>query len=179
MNNSPVSGGELQAGKATQVVQKGGASGASDAGDTCGSASSINCLGGPGCAPADLLSFINSRSIGDTVRALGVARGTVHRLSCGYWPDDSRKIMHAWSAYKGRVGVITSSWFLRRVWAGGVVRHGGKAYTGQRLEARTGELLAVAREVSGGLLAQTLELPPERLPLVLVSAPRGLPGGAS
>jgi len=120
-----------------------------------------------------LLEFVRAQAVRDGAAALGLGRGTVHRLCLGYWPSDPRKIMQAWSAYKGRSGVVASSWFLRRVRPGGLVRHAGQDYTGQQLAARTGELLAVARAGGGNLLAQTLELPSERLPLQPVGATSG------
>lgn len=123
------------------------------------------CLYGPATAPADLLTFLRERSISEVTKSLGIANGTVHRLRHGYWPHDPRKILQAWSRYKGRHGIVESSWFLRRVRQGGLVRHAGQNYTAPRLAARTGQLLAVAREAGGTLVAQTLELPAERLAL--------------
>lgn len=120
-------------------------------------------------APADLLDFVHAQSVRESANALRLSLGTIHRLVQGYWPADPRKILQAWSAYKGRAGRIASSWFLRRVRSGGIVCHAGKQWSGQRLATRVGELLAVARAEDGGLLAQTLELPPERLPLVLIN----------
>lgn len=122
-------------------------------------------LYGPPSPPPELLDFLRAQSVRDAAEALGLARGTVHRLASGYWPSDPRKIVRAWNAYKGRAAVVSSSWFLRRVRLGGVVRHAGRDYTAPRLATRTGQLLAVARSLDGGLLAQTLELPVERLPL--------------
>ena len=74
--------------------------------------------------------------------------------------------MQAWSRYKGRRGIVASSWFIRRVRPGGTVRHAGQDYTAPGLAARTGQMLAVARSSDEGLIAQTLELPAERIPLV-------------
>lgn len=124
---------------------------------------------GPESAPPELMDFLHAQSIRDAAETLGLARGTVHRLAKGYWPSDPRKIIQAWSAYQGRAAVVGSSWFLRRIRAGGVARHAGQDYTAPRLAARTGQLLAVARSSEGGLVAQTLELPAERMPLVPVS----------
>lgn len=145
----------------------GGRDAANGPGAICASLAPENGLNGLGCAPSELLDFLGAQSVRDAAQALGLARGTVHRLSQGYWPSDPRKIVQAWSAYKGRTAVVASSWFLRRVRPGGMVRHAGLDYTAPRLAARTGQLLAVARANDGGLLAQTLELPSERLPLVL------------
>ena len=120
---------------------------------------------GPESAPADLLAWLRAQSVSDGAQALGLSRRTVYRLQGGYWPPDARKIMRAWSAYKGRTGRIASSWFLRRVRAGGVVPHAGRRWSGVGLQQHVGELVAVARMPDGALLAQTLELPAQRLPL--------------
>lgn len=119
---------------------------------------------GPKTAPTDLLAFVRAGSVRDASRALGLSLGTTHRLREGYWPDDPRRIMRAWAAYKGGVGRVVSSWFLRRVAEGGCIRHAGRAWGGVGLALRVGELVAVAR-TPDGLLAQTLELPAQRLPL--------------
>lgn len=121
---------------------------------------------GPISPPTDLSEFLRAGSVRSVADALRLSPGTVHRLrSSDYWPDDPRRIMRAWSDYKGRTGRIASSWFLRRVHPGGLVRHAARAWTGIGLERRVGELVAVARMPDGALLAQTLELPPQRLPL--------------
>lgn len=140
-----------------------------DAGGTCASPAPCKRLQGPEFAPADLLLFLRENPIGDVTRALGLAKGTVHRLRHGYWPADPRKIMQAWNRYKGRRSIVASSWFIRRVRPGGAIRHAGHDYTAPRLAARTGQMLAVARASDGTLIAQTLELPAERLPLVPVA----------
>ncbi len=120
---------------------------------------------GPSSAPPDLLAFVRSQSVSGGTRTLRLSVGTIHRLRHGYWPSDSRKVIKAWEDYKARRAVVASAWFLRRVRPGGVVRHAGSDYTAHQLAARTGQLLAVARDAGGGLVAQTLELPAERLPL--------------
>ena len=135
-------------------------------GSTSASVDGSRRLYGPDCAPPDLLHFLRESPLGAATRALGMAHGTVHRLRHGYWPSDPRKIMQAWSRYKGRRSIVASSWFIRRVRPGGTVRHAGQDYTAPRLAARTGQMLAVARSSDGGLIAQTLELPAERIPLV-------------
>lgn len=123
--------------------------------------------------PPDLLNFVRAHSVRDAMAALGLAVGTVHRLRQGYWPSDPRKIVEAWSQYKAKRGMEVSSWFLRRVRAAGLVRHAGVDYTAPLLAARTGQLLAVARADDGGLLAQTLDMPAERLLLVPVAEMQG------
>jgi hypothetical protein len=114
-----------------------------------------------------LLLFLRENPIGDVTRALGLAKGTVHRLRHGYWPADPRKILQAWGRHKASRSVVGSSWFMRRVRPGGLVRHAGADFTAPRLAARTGAFLAVTRTADGSLLAQTLELPSQRLPLCL------------
>ena len=136
-----------------------------DAGGTCASPAPCTRLQGPEFAPADLLLFLRENPIGDVTRALGLAKGTVHRLRHGYWPADPRKILQAWGRHKASRSVVGSSWFMRRVRPGGLVRHAGRQYTAGGLAARSGQHLAVAR-AGGGLIAQTLDLPAERLALL-------------
>ena len=135
-------------------------------GDTCAGVAPVAGLCGPAFAPQDLLDFVRAQSVRDAAHALGLSRGTVHELRKGYWPADPRKIMRAWSAHQGRAAVVGASWFIRRVRAGGMVRHAGQDFTAHELAARTGRMLAVTRASDGRLLAQTLELPAQRLPLV-------------
>lgn len=125
---------------------------------------------GPQSAPADLLAFVRAHQVSVAARALGLSRRTVTRLAAGYWPANHAQVMRAWVAYTGRTAAPASRWFLRLVRSGGVVCHGGRTYTGHDLGVRVGQLVAVARAAEGGLLAQTLELPVNRLPLV-VAAP--------
>ena len=138
-------------------------------GDTCAGVTPVAGLCGPAFAPQDLLDFVRAQSVRDAAQDLGLSRGTVHELRKGYWPADPRKIMQAWNRYKGRRSIVASSWFIRRVRPGGAIRHAGHDYTAPRLAARTGQMLAVARASDGTLIAQTLELPAERLPLVPVA----------
>ena len=116
-------------------------------------------------APADLMHFLRETSVGDVARDLGLTRGTVYRLRDGYWPADPSKFLQAWGRYKASRSIVDSSWFLRRVRAGGLVRHAGLDFTAPSLPARVGQMLAVARAADGSLLAQTLELPAERIAL--------------
>lgn len=148
-----------------------GCSPSGEVGGTCASIGTAGRLHGPDCPPADLLHFLREKPMGEVTRALGMAHGTVHRLRHGYWPSDPRKVMQAWGRYKSSRSVVASSWFIRRVRPGGMVRHAGVDYTAPRLAARTGDLLAVTRSADGDLLAQTLELPAERLSLVPVPVP--------
>ena len=116
-----------------------------DAGGTCASPAPCKRLQGPEFAPADLLLFLRENPIGDVTRALGLAKGTVHRLRHGYWPADPRKILQAWGRHKASRSVVGTSWFMRRVRPGGLVRHAGLDFTAPRLAARTGAFLAVTR----------------------------------
>ena len=126
---------------------------------------------GPELPPADLLAYVRSTPQLEAARTLGLSKGTIHNLARDYWPTDARKLLASWQRYKGRHSVVASGWFLRKVYAGGQVRHAGHAYTATGLAARTGQLLAVSRSADGGLLAQTLDLPAERLSLTQLGAP--------
>ena len=140
-------------------------------GATSGRPSPLGRPSGPELPPADLLAYVRSTPQLEAARTLGLSKGTIHNLARGYWPADSRKLLAAWQRYKGRHSVVASGWFLRKVYAGGQVRHAGHAYTATGLAARTGQLLAVSRSADGGLLAQTLDLPAERLSLTQLGAP--------
>ncbi len=128
----------------------------------------------PACAslqsPPELIEFARSKSVRDVAKDLGVARSTVHRLRHGYWPNDTRKLVSAWQNYKGRVAVLISSWFLRRVQVDYAIKHGKHCYTADCLRLRAGELIAVAKAPDGGLVAQTLELPLMRFHLHRIGA---------
>ena len=132
----------------------------------CASPSPENRTTGLQSAPADLLHFLRAAAVVDVARELGLTRGTVYRLRDGYWPSNPANILHAWARYKAGRGVV-DSWFLRRVRPGGLVRHAGQDYSAPGLPARTGQMLAVARAADGSLLAQTLELPAERIALAV------------
>lgn len=116
-------------------------------------------------APPDLLAFLTDNTLSDAVEALRLSRPQIVRLRGGYWPTDARKITQAWDAFKGRHFVRSTSWFLRRVGADGLLRHGRHAYSAAKLASRAGELLAVARSADGALVAVALELPAERITL--------------
>ena len=115
--------------------------------------------------PAELLAVVRDGSVRQAADALRLSVGLIHQLRAGYWPDDPRRILRAWAAYRGRTARVESSWFLRRVRAGGVVPHAGRRWSGVGLQQHVGELVAVSRMPDGALLAQTLELPAQRLPL--------------
>ncbi|TAN12922.1 MAG: hypothetical protein EPN34_03095 [Burkholderiaceae bacterium] len=102
-------------------------------------------------------------------QALGLARRTVARLRDGYWPRNPEKIVRAWRTYAGHLAEQRSGWFLRRVYAGGVVRHARAAWGSPALAARVGQVLVCTRAADGALLAQTLALPAERFLLAPVT----------
>lgn len=138
------------------------------AGDTSACLHAQNAPEAPFSAPPDLQSFVQSKTVTEVARALGMSRRTAHRLREGYWPRDTRGILSYWEAYKGRSAQQQSGWFLRKVYTGGIVRHAGMEWTATGLAACTGQTLAVARAVGNALLAQTLDLPPQRLELAPV-----------
>jgi len=120
--------------------------------------------------PTDLADFVRGLSVRQVAQCLQVGHSTAQRLRNGYWPADPRKILEAWSAYRGRGGATAKRWVLRCVYPGGVVRQGRHVYTAQQLGMRVGELVAVARSVDGGLIVQPLELPLQRFALSRVGA---------
>lgn len=119
----------------------------------------------PKTPPADFMQFVCEGSVRDAAKLLRLSPGMVHQLRHGYWPDDPRRILRAWADYRARAGRIESSWFLRRVRSDGRLLHAGRAWSGVGLAQRAGELVAVARMPDGALLAQTLELPAQRIAL--------------
>lgn len=133
-------------------------------GDTSAASHPSSALEAAFSAPSDLLAFVRACPVRESARLLGLAVGTIHRLLSGYWPHDPRRIQEAWSRYKGREAVRSTSWFLRRVRAGQVV-HAGQRFGGRELAGRDGELIAVARTPDGGLLAVALDAPPARFVL--------------
>ena len=118
-------------------------------------------------APAELLCFVRSESPSVAARKLGVSRRTVNRIAAGYWPSNDAELLRAWAVCEGVAAGRKTRWFLRKVHPGGLVRHSPLVYTGHGLDARVGELVAVARTEGGGLVAQTLEQPVVRLQLVV------------
>lgn len=157
---------DQQTAHAVQIVHLGSTNAETAMGSTSASAGRKNAPAALQSAPADLLAFVQGQSNAEASRALGLARGTVHRLRHGYWPEDARYIEQAWSVYQARTGRIASNWFLRRV-RGESVTHAGQKWSAPGLALRSGQLLAVARGADGSLLAQTLELPAERLHLAV------------
>ena len=115
--------------------------------------------------PADLRGFVQGQTVTEVARVLNMSRKAAWRLRKDLWPVDKRSVLRAWDAYKGLSTQQQSGWFLRRVHAGGLVRHAGAEWTAPALAARTGQTLAVARAGVANLLVQTLDLPTERFTL--------------
>lgn len=151
-----------------QIVQSGVQNGDSPAGATYPRAAlpdAPQAVLSDRAAPQDLAAWLGGQPVAQIARRLGVSRGQAHRLKTGYWPADSRALLAAWDAYKGRTTAQQSGWFLRRVHDGGRVYHAGSMWSAPGLALRAGQTLAVARSAGDGLLAQTLELPSERFAL--------------
>jgi len=159
---------ELQVANSVQIVFKGPRSGPQGVRSTGAGVQAANAPEGAVEVPPDLHAFVQSKTVTEVARALGMSRRTAHRIRLGYWPGDDRALLAAWATYCGRSAQQQSGWFLRRVHAGGLVRHAGIEWTATGLAARTGQTLAVARAVGDALLAQTLELPSQRLALAPV-----------
>lgn len=137
----------------------------SEAAATAGAAACENAASAPKTPPAEFVQFVHAGSVREAAGLLRLSPGLVYRLRQGYWPVDPRRILRAWADYKGRAGRIESSWFLRRVRSDGCLLHAGRAWSGPGLAQRAGCLVAVARVGGGALLAQTLELPAQRIAL--------------
>lgn len=123
----------------------------------------------PKSAPRDLLGFAGGQSVRAAARALSVSAGTISRLRAGYWPRDASFLLARWSDYKARHGRTPHGWFVRVVYEGGVVRHASSLWTAPQLRARIGQSVACTRAFDGTLLAQTLDLPAERIALTRVT----------
>lgn len=136
-------------------------------GDTSACVQTQNAPDGCFSAPPDLLAFVHAQSVTEVARVLGMSRKTAWRLRGNHWPRDTRSVLRAWQSYKGRNAQQQSGWFLRRVYAGGLVRHAGLSWTANGMAVRTGQTVAVARTDANTLLAQTLDLPAERFELTM------------
>lgn len=137
-------------------------------GDTSACLGAKNASAGLLGVPPDLVAFVQSQTVTEVACVLGMSRKTAWRLRNNHWPRDARSVLAAWQAFKGRSAQQQSGWFLRRVHAGGLVRHAGLEWTAPGMAERTGQTLAVARAVGDALLAQTLDLPSQRLALAPV-----------
>jgi len=142
-------------------------------GDTSGAGVASKPLAGLSCLPPDLRAFLRNRSVTEIAELLQLGKGTASRIKRGIYPHaDPTSCSHAGRPC-GRLGTVpVGTWALRRVMADSAVHEavlwGGALYSGAGLVGMRGRQIAVAPTADGGLLAQTLDLPPQRLPLVPV-----------
>lgn len=141
-------------------------------GDTSGAGVASKPLAGLSCLPPDLRAFLRNRSVTEIAELLQLGKGTASRIKRGIYPHAPNKLLKRWEAVRAAGTVPVGTWALRRVMADAAVHEavlwGGKLYSGAGLLGMRGRQIAVAPTADGGLLAQTLELPPQRLPLTLV-----------
>lgn len=135
-------------------------------------------LAGLSCLPPDLREFLRNRSVTEIAKLLNMGKGTASRIKRGIYPHAPHKLLKRWEAVRAAGTVPVGTWAIRRVMADAtvheVVLFDGVLYSGAGLFGMRGRQIAVAPTADGGLLAQTLDLPPQRLPLTLV----GEAGGA-
>jgi len=125
---------------------------------------------GPQSAPHDLLAFVRQHNMRHAAAALGLSVVQVHRLANGVWPNDPRRTLAAWNAYRARSAI----WRLRRVRQGAAglyVRERSQMFTAPALAGRQGQQILVASQ-DDGLLAQTIDAPVDRFTLVRVPESR-------
>ena len=138
-----------------------------------------NPLAGLPGLPPDLREFLRSRSVAEIAELLQLGKGTASRIKRGIYPHAPTKLLKRWAVVRAAGAVPVGTWALRRVMADASVHAavlwGGMLYSGAGLLGMQGRQVAVAPTANGGLLAQTLDLPAERLPLV----PVGEAGGAA
>ena len=129
-------------------------------------------LAGLSCLPPDLRAFLRNRSVTEIAELLQLGKGTASRIKRGIYPHAPNKLLKRWEAVKAAGAVPVGTWALRRVMADATVHEavlwGGALYSGAGLFGMRGRQIAVAPTADGGLLAQTLDLPPQRLPLTPV-----------
>ena len=129
--------------------------------------------------PPDLRAFLRNRSVTEIADLLRLGKGTASRIKRGIYPHAPTKLLKRWAVVRAAGAVPVGTWALRRVMADASVHAavlwGGMLYSGAGLLGMQGRQVAVAPTANGGLLAQTLDLPAERLPLV----PVGEAGGAA
>lgn len=104
-------------------------------------------------------------------------KGTASRIKRGIYPHAPHKLLKRWESVQASGAVPVGAWALRRVLADAMVHaallYDGALYSGAGLQGMQGRQLAVTRTANGGLLAQTLDIPPERLQLVPVADMQG------
>lgn len=131
---------------------------------------------GLSCLPADLRAFLRHRSVTEIAELLQLGKGTASRIKRGIYPHAPHKLLKRWEAIKAAGAVPAGTWALRRVMADATVHQaaceavlwGGMLYSGAGLVGMRGRQIAVAPTADGGLLAQTLDMPPQRLPLTRI-----------
>ena len=148
-------------------------------GDTSMAGAAQNPLAGLPGLPPGLREFLRSRSVAEIAKLMQLGKGTASRIKRGIYPHAPTKLLKRWAVVRAAGAVPVGTWALRRVMADASVHAavlwGGMLYSGAGLLGMQGRQVAVAPTANGGLLAQTLDLPAERLPLV----PVGEAGGAA
>ena len=146
-------------------------------GDTSMAGAAPNPLAGLPGLPPDLREFLRSRSVAEIAKLMQLGKGTASRIKRGIYPHAPNKLLKRWEAVKAAGAVPVGTWALRRVMADATVHEavlwGGALYSGAGLFGMRGRQIAVAPTADGGLLAQPLDLPPQRLPLTPVCAAGG------
>ena len=149
------------------------------AGDTSMAGGISKRLEGLSSLPPPLRAFLRNRSVTEIADALQLGKGTASRIKRGIYPHAPHRLIERWESVRAKGAVPVGAWSLRRVMADATVHAavlwGGMLYSGAGLLGMQGRQVAVAPTANGGLLAQTLDLPAERLPLV----PVGEAGGAA
>lgn len=148
-------------------------------GDTSVAGAASKPLAGLSCLPPDLRAFLRNRSVTEIAELLHLGKGTASRIKRGIYPHAPHKLLKRWEAVRAAGAVPVGTWAIRRVMADATVHEAvlfdGMLYSGAGLFGMRGRQIVVAPTADGGLLAQTLDLPPQRLPLTLV----GDAGGAA
>lgn len=130
-------------------------------------------LTGLSCLPPDLRGFLRNRSVTEIAELLQLGKGTASRIKRGIYPHAPNKLLKRWEVVQASGAVPVGAWALRRVMADAAVHEAvlfdGALYSGAGLLGMQGRQIAVARTAGGGLLAQTLDAAPQRLPLVRVA----------
>lgn len=143
------------------------------AGDTSMAGGISKRLEGLSSLPPPLRAFLRNRSVTEIADALQLGKGTASRIKRGIYPHAPHKLLKRWESIQASGAVPVGTWALRRVLADAMVHaailYDGALYSGAGLQGMQGRQLAVARTANGGLLAQTLDIPPERLQLVPVA----------
>lgn len=148
-------------------------------GNTSGAGGASKPLAGLSCLPADLRAFLRNRSVTEIAEVLQLGKGTASRIKRDIYPHAPNKLLKRWEVARAAGTVPVGTWVLRRVMADATAHQAvlfdGTLYSGAGLLGMRGRQIAVARTADGGLLAQTLDLPAQRVPL----GPVGEAGGAA